>query len=61
MVVDITKVFDRKLAALQRHESQVGNIDGLEKMLKTWARATAKNAGLPKGHLGEGYRVVQTG
>jgi LmbE family N-acetylglucosaminyl deacetylase len=61
MVVDITKVFDRKLAALQCHESQVGNIEGLEKMLKTWARATAKSAGLPKGRLGEGYRVVHTG
>jgi LmbE family N-acetylglucosaminyl deacetylase len=60
MVVDITTVFDRKVAALRRHESQVGNIEGLEKMLKTWARATAKNAGLPKGHLGEGYRVVHT-
>lgn len=60
MVVDITKVFDRKLAALQSHESQVGNIEGLEKMLKTWARATAKNAGLGKGRLGEGYKVIHT-
>jgi LmbE family N-acetylglucosaminyl deacetylase len=60
MVVDITEVFERKVAALRRHESQVGNIEGLEKMLKTWARATAKSAGLPKGHLGEGYRVIHT-
>ncbi|HEY5120475.1 MAG TPA: PIG-L deacetylase family protein [Acidimicrobiales bacterium] len=60
MVVDITKVFERKLAALRRHDSQVGHLEDLEKFLKTWARATAKNAGLAKGHLGEGFKVVNT-
>lgn len=61
MVVDITKVFERKLAALSRHDSQVGHLEDLEKTLKTWARATAKNAGLAKGRLGEGFKVVNTG
>ena len=60
MVVDITKRFDQKHAALMRHESQVGDNKGLKKMLKNWARLTAKNAGLKKGHLAEGFRVIVT-
>lgn len=60
MVVDITDIFDRKLAALKRHESQVGHREDLEKMLKSWARTTAKNAGLAKGHLAEAFKVVNT-
>ena len=60
MVVDITKRFNRKYAALRRHVSQVGDNKGLKKMLKDWARATAKNAGLGKGHLAEGFKVVVT-
>lgn len=60
MVVDITKSFDAKFAALTKHESQVGHRDDLEKMMRTWARLTAKNAGLGKGRLAEGYRVVST-
>lgn len=60
MVVDITKVFDRKYAALTRHESQVGHREDLEEMLRTWSRATAKSAGLGKRRLAEGFRVVST-
>lgn len=60
MVVDITKVFDTKFAALTKHESQVGHRDDLEPMLRTWARTIAKNAGLGKGRLAEGFRVVST-
>lgn len=60
MVVDITKTFDRKIAALSRHESQVGGRDDLEKIMRTWARTSAKNAGLRKGRLAEGFRVVTT-
>lgn len=60
MVVDITKVFDTKFAALTKHESQVGDRDDLEPMLRTWARTIAKDAGLGKGRLAEGFRVVST-
>src|ERR1019366_94546 len=61
MVVDITKTFDQKLAALSKHVSQVGEIQGLEKMLKSWSRQTAQRAGMKKGKLAEGFRVVATG
>jgi LmbE family N-acetylglucosaminyl deacetylase len=60
MVIDITKTFDQKFAALSQHVSQVGGREGLEKMLKTWSRLTAKNAGMKKGKLAEGFRVVNT-
>lgn len=60
IVVDISKVFSRKVAALMCHESQVGHRKGFEKMLRQWARATAKNAGLGKARLAEAFRVVNT-
>ena len=60
MVVDITETFELKLAALKRHESQVGEREGLETMLRSWSRLTAKNAGMGKGRLAEGFRVVAT-
>ena len=60
MVVDITKVFKRKYAALARHNSQVAHRHDLKPMLKAWARKTAKDAGLGKGRLAEGFKVVST-
>ncbi|MDE3223552.1 MAG: PIG-L family deacetylase, partial [Acidobacteriota bacterium] len=60
MVVDITDHFERKVAALRQHVSQVGEREGLEEMIRTWTRTTAKMAGLKKGRLAEGFRVVIT-
>jgi len=60
MVVDITKTFDQKFAALSRHVSQLGDADGVKAMLKSWSRDTAKRAGMKKGKLAEGFRVVTT-
>lgn len=60
MVVDITKTFDQKFEALSRHVSQVGTRKGLKKMMRSWSRATAKNAGMKKGKLAEGFRVIAT-
>ncbi len=60
MVVDITKTFDQKFEALSKHVSQVGSRKGLKKMMRSWSRATAKNAGMKKGKLAEGFRVVAT-
>lgn len=60
MVVDITDNIQRKYNALRQHVSQVGDREGLEEMLRTWSRTTAKAAGLKKGRLAEGFRVVAT-
>jgi LmbE family N-acetylglucosaminyl deacetylase len=60
MVVDITKTFDQKFDALSKHVSQVGTRKGLKKMMRSWSRATAKNAGMKKGKLAEGFRVIAT-
>ncbi|HSN03072.1 MAG TPA: PIG-L deacetylase family protein [Acidimicrobiales bacterium] len=60
MVVDITTTFERKIAALSQHESQVGARDDLEEMVRHWARQSAKVAGLGKGRLAESFRVVNT-
>ncbi len=60
MVVDITKTFPRKIAALSKHESQVGDMADVTKWLRERARDTAKRAGLKKGRLGEAFRVVDT-
>ena len=60
LVVDITENFDRKLAALMRHVSQVGEGEGLEARLREWSRRIAKDADLGKGRLAEGYRRINT-
>jgi len=59
-IVDTTEYFDKKLAALLQHESQVGGNADLEKMLREWGRRVAKEAGLGKGRLAEGFRRVAT-
>lgn len=58
--VDITDVFDRKLAALQAHASQTRSNDDLENMLRQWALRTASLGGLEAGRLAESFRVVDT-
>ncbi len=57
--VDITDVFDRKLAALRAHESQTAHMDDLEELLRTWGLRQAEPAGLPEGRLAEGFRRVR--
>lgn len=59
--VDVTATFDRKVAALRAHQSQTGHMDGLEEFVRGWLTRTAAQAGLPEGHLAEGYQVIQTG
>ncbi len=58
--VDCTDVFDRKLAALASHASQVTDLD-LDAILRTWMAANARAAGLPAGRLAEAFRVVDPG
>ena len=59
-VVDATDVYDRKLAALKSHVSQVGDGEHLDDLLKGWMGGTALAAGLPEGHLAEAFHVVNT-
>ena len=58
--VDITDTFDRKVAALQSHASQMVNIDNIEELLRTWATAQAEKGGLPEGRLAEGFKFFAT-
>ena len=58
--VDVTDVFERKLAALRCHVSQVEHMDDLEGMLREWLTRNARLAELPDGRLAEAYRVIDT-
>ncbi len=58
--VDITDQFDRKVAALQAHTSQVSARENLAEMLREWAAANAAQGGLAEGRLAEMYREIDT-
>lgn len=60
-VVDATDQFERKLAALKSHRSQVGEGEHLEDLLRGWMSGNALAAGLPDGRLAEAFHVVPTG
>ncbi len=57
--VDITETFPRKIAALQEHASQTAHM-ALEERMRGWSTLQAEAAGLPAGHLAEGYLVLDT-
>jgi LmbE family N-acetylglucosaminyl deacetylase len=59
--VDITDVFDRKLAALQAHVSQVSHVDDFAGMLRQRHEAVARSVGLPDGRIAEAYTIINTG
>jgi LmbE family N-acetylglucosaminyl deacetylase len=59
--VDVTGTFARKVAALRAHESQTGQMDGLEEFLRGWLSRAAAQGGLPEGHLAEAFQVLDTG
>jgi LmbE family N-acetylglucosaminyl deacetylase len=56
--VDITAVFDRKLAALRCHASQVSARAELEQLLRDWSAGNAQLAGWEPGRLAEGFREI---
>jgi LmbE family N-acetylglucosaminyl deacetylase len=57
---DITTSIDRKIEALLCHASQVGSGDELGTTIRSWATATARDAGLGDGRLAEAFQVVHT-
>ncbi len=55
--IDITSTFSRKLEALWRHQSQIGeNAPRIERFVKDMCRKAAKNEGFP---LGEAFYRVE--
>jgi LmbE family N-acetylglucosaminyl deacetylase len=59
--VDITETFDRKVAAVRAHASQVRNPDTLPQRLRERIAQNTAAAGLTEGRLGEAFQVVATG
>jgi len=59
--VDVTDVYDRKLAALRSHVSQSPGVSDLDALLKGWLGRQAEAAGLPDGRLAEAFWVIETG
>ncbi len=58
--IDITDVFDKKIAALSAHESQVSERFDVESLLRTWAEGTTAKNGLPEGRLTEAFRRIDS-
>ncbi|GAA1781514.1 PIG-L deacetylase family protein [Streptomonospora arabica] len=57
---DVTGVFDRKLAALSCHASQIGDIGELAGFLRPWLAENAAAGGLGEGRLAETFQHVDT-
>ncbi len=60
IAVDTTKTIARKVEALTRHASQVGDAAALGERIRANDTANAERAGLRPGHTGELFRVVAT-
>jgi LmbE family N-acetylglucosaminyl deacetylase len=56
--VDVTDTFDRKVSALQAHESQVAHMDDLPGLLRGWLSLNGKAAGFAEGRLAESFLVI---
>ncbi len=59
--VDITATFDRKIAAVGAHRSQIKDLQLLPERLRERIAPNTPAAGLPEGHLAEAFQVVVTG
>jgi LmbE family N-acetylglucosaminyl deacetylase len=60
LFVDISDVFDKKVAALSSHTSQVSWIADVAGFLRTGASDLTTRFGLPEGRLAEGFKRVVT-
>ena len=57
---DVTETFERKIAAVQSHASQMSDPSGgAPTMLRTRLEENAERGGLPGGHLAEAFQVVR--
>lgn len=61
IAVDTSAAIDRKVAALRRHRSQVGEGEEVAGRMREWGRAVAATSGLPDGATAEAFQVVPTG
>lgn len=59
--VDITATFDRKVAAVRAHASQIRDPESLPERLRERIAQNTAGAGLPDGRLAEAFQVVATG
>ncbi|HEY1644001.1 MAG TPA: PIG-L deacetylase family protein [Streptosporangiaceae bacterium] len=59
--VDITGTFERKVAALCEHASQISDPAELAARIREWATRIATAGGLPEGRMAEAFQVLQTG
>jgi LmbE family N-acetylglucosaminyl deacetylase len=59
--VDITATFDRKVAAVRAHTSQIKDPDTLAGRLRQRIAPNTAAAGLPDGRLAEAFQIVVTG
>lgn len=60
LFVDITDAFDRKVAALSSHRSQVEGLGDIDAFLREWSAGATARYGLPAGRLTEAFRRVVT-
>lgn len=58
--VDITDVFDDKIAALHCHVSQMTDPDGVAERMRGWGEVNGRAAGLADGRLAESFQVMDT-
>ncbi len=58
--VDVTAAFERKIAALRCHVSQLVDEEAVGERVREWMSATARQGGLPAGTLAEAFQVVKT-
>ena len=59
--VDVTETFERKVAAVRLHQSQIGNRQELNAELSERIAPNTAAAQLPAGRLAEAFQVVITG
>lgn len=59
--IDITDTYERKLAALRCHASQMTDPGGgAPARLEEWMRFNAERGGLPEGRLAEAFQAIDT-